>query len=142
MANLTSSGWREDSTAPSTHSQVAALNLLAPFSSPAFQRGRRKAQGQPTILHFYNCKNFIVWKKSFSTCCPRNRRSSMSLKVTAGLLTADHRPRAELHVWGERVWQDKAPCGEGTEGTLPTSPESHPHSARAVLKRSREVGLV
>lgn len=41
---------------------------------------------------------FMVWKKTFSTCCPRNRRSSMSLEVNTGVLAADHRPRGELCV--------------------------------------------
>lgn len=43
---------------------------------------------------------FTLWKKIFGTCCPGNRRSSMSLEVNAGLVTADQRPTAELRIWG------------------------------------------
>lgn len=135
VTNLTSSGWREDNAAPSTHSELAAVNHLAPFPSPAFQRSRRKAQAQRTNPHFYNCESFMVWKKSFSTCCPRNRRSSMSLKVSTGLLTADHRPRAELRIWGERVWQDKAPCGEGSEETFRTNGGRSPRLCQGYLEK-------
>lgn len=135
VTNSTSSGWTEDNTAPSTHSEVAALNHLAPFPSPAFQRSRRKAQAEHTNLHFYNHKNFMVWKKSFSTCCPWNRSSSMSLKVNAGLLTADQQPRAELCIWEETVWQDRAPCGEGSEETFPTNPEGSPTLCQGYLKK-------
>lgn len=43
---------------------------------------------------------FTLWKKIFGTCCPGNRRSSMSLEVNAGLVAADHQPTAELRIWG------------------------------------------
>lgn len=59
----------------------------------------------------------------------------MSLKVNAGLFTADHRPRAELGIWGERVWQDKAPCGEGSEETFPTNPEGQPTLCQGYLEK-------
>lgn len=59
----------------------------------------------------------------------------MSLKVNTGLLTADHRPGAELGFWGERVWQDKAPCGEGSEETFPTNPEGSPMPCQGYLEK-------
>ena len=59
---------------------------------------------------------FTLWKKIFGTCCPGNRRSSMSLEVNAGLVTADHQPTAELRIWGGgRVQQNKILCREGNE---------------------------
>lgn len=42
----------------------------------------------------------------------------MSLEVDAGVLTADHRPGAELRVWGKKVQQNNSPCGEVNEETF------------------------
>lgn len=94
VPDSSSSGWREDSSA-APHWETAALK--PPRSLAQLSRGG--AEGR---LSTQTCVvwGFMVWKTTFSTCCPRNRRSSMSLEVSAGVLAAHHRPGAELGVWG------------------------------------------
>lgn len=60
----------------------------------------------------------MVWKKTFSTCCPRNRRSSMSLEVSAGVLAAHHWPGAELGVWGRESLAEHRTMWEGERANV------------------------
>jgi len=60
----------------------------------------------------------MVWKKTFGTCCPRNRRSSMSLEINAGVLAADHRSGAELRVWRRKSLAEQCIVWGGEQGNV------------------------
>lgn len=109
----------EKTTQQLSHTEIAALKHSALFPCPAFQRrSRREAQAQQTNPHFYSFGGFMVWKKTFGTCCPRNRRSSMSLEVNTGVLAADHRPGAELRVWGRKSLAEQRTMWGGERGNI------------------------
>lgn len=99
---------------------------------PSFQRSRRKEKLN-TQTSTVITKNLMVWKKSFSTCCPRNRRSSMSLKSAQGSSQQISAPEQNLASGEREFGRTRHLVGRGARRHFLPAQEGHPHSARAIL---------